>query len=50
MAMLAVSVRLALRQPKDEAERMVSQAGSAASSMAQIEMRSGRAAQVSVKA
>ncbi|HKX49347.1 MAG TPA: hypothetical protein VJQ48_02870, partial [Candidatus Binatia bacterium] len=46
-AMLAVSVLLALGEPFDEAESAVSRAGSLVETMAQIEMLSWCAAQVS---
>jgi protein-tyrosine phosphatase len=49
-AMLAVSVLLALGEPRTEAESVVSQAGSIVETMAQIEMLSWCAAQGSNKA
>ena len=48
-AMLAISVLLALGEPMNEAESMVSRAGSLVETMAQIEMLSWCAAQVSIK-
>ena len=49
-AMLAVSVLLALGKPMNEAESVVSQAGSTVETMPQIEMLSWCASQVSLKA
>jgi protein-tyrosine phosphatase len=48
-AMLAISVLLALGQPIDEAERLVSQAGSIVETMLQIEMLSWCATRASLK-
>ena len=49
-AMFAVSVLLALGKPMNEAESVVSQAGSTVETMPQIEMLSWCASQVSLKA
>ena len=48
-AMLAISVLLALGQPRDVAERLVSQAGSIVETMPQIEMLSWCATRASYK-
>lgn len=48
-AMLAVSVLLALGEPRTEAESVVSQAGSIVETMPQIEMLSWCAAQMQIK-
>jgi protein-tyrosine phosphatase len=48
-AMLAVSVLLALGEPMDEAERMVSQAGSTVETLPQIEMLSWCASQANIR-
>jgi protein-tyrosine phosphatase len=48
-AMLAVSVLLALGEPMDEAEKMVSQAGSTVETMPQIEMLSWCASRVNIR-
>jgi protein-tyrosine phosphatase len=49
-AMLAVSVLLALGEPINEAERVVSRAGSVVETMPQIEMLSWCASQLTIKA
>ena len=49
-AMLAISVLLALGEPMNEAESVVSRAGSTVETMPQIEMLSWCASQVSIKA
>lgn len=48
-AMLAISVLLALGEPVNEAESVVSRAGSTVETMPQIEMLSWCASQVSIK-
>ena len=49
-AMLAISVLLALGEPMNEAESVVSRAGSTVETMAQIEMLSWCSSRVSIKA
>jgi protein-tyrosine phosphatase len=48
-AMFAISVLLALGEPRNEAESTVSRAGSIVETMSQIEMLSWCAAQVCIK-
>jgi len=48
--MLAISVLLALGEPLNEVENVVSQAGSMVETMPQIQMLSWCASQVSIKA